>query len=373
MFKIEKEALTSRAEELAARLVNFAQQKALADRTFGIAITKKCSVGCRHCINDSRKNRRSVLSQLTIEKVIREAVESGQFDVINITGGEPFEVFEHTLFAVETCRRFGTIATIVTSANWASDRCETVSRLGLLVEAGLRVLIVSRDEFHEPTVPAAYVANALAVADALGIKTALNLTVGYGTKDAQSLLAPISSLLSSEITQRVQITTNSIIRSGRAAKLFKLSWRRDELPRDEPRPFICIVNGPVINDDESFTACCGPELPANSPLRHGCASTNTVGEVFEGITHDPIIQMIRTIGLQRMASLAYESGMLSTSELEFIRTSGEEAICEICLLLLSKQERVEQLRSLALRPEIRREIQLGSLVLYGETDLNICQ
>jgi hypothetical protein len=350
---------------LGSQIEMFKAQQARARRTFGIGLTRKCHVACKHCINDSLPNRHDEVTPDQIRKLCRELAASGEFDTVNLTGGEPFEVFGLLVAAVDSIASFGLRPTVVTSASWAVSEKTAYDLLAMLVDRGLRALIVSRDGFHEPRVPHDNVAHALRAALARDIIAALNLTTGAGIKGRDELLAPIASRLRAEDFARVHIKEAELLRAGRASRLKRGCAIESDA---EPHPLICNVSGPVLLESGQFAACCGIDLPRESPLQRGHCDTTAAGEMVQGVRKDPLVSMIRYFGLRRMAELLVPE-YLDKASADFVESAQPADLCTVCVRILADPERVAHLRSLAQDPDIKHEMAVTAALLYGDNSL----
>ena len=349
---------------LAKDLERFKAQHNRSQRTFGISLTRKCHVACKHCINDSLPNRHSEISRAQVGKLCREIAETKTFDTINMTGGEPFEVFDLLLDATQIIGSHGLRPTVVTSASWAVTESTTHNLLTSLVNAGLCAIIVSRDQFHEPRVPADNVAYALRTANSLNIIAALNLTTGGGTKTRDELLAPIAATLSSADLNRVHIKEAELLLAGRASRLSLRNALSDVY--DDPTPLICNVNGPVLLDNGDYAACCGAELPHDSPLRRGHCDETNAEDMTRQVRSDPLVSMIRYVGLQRMTQMLPPE-TVDPELARFVRSATAADLCSVCLRLLADPKRVAALRRIGSDTAIQREMAVKAALYYGET------
>lgn len=352
--------------ELANRLDQFQAREGKARRNFGIGLSRKCHVACRHCINDSLPKRHQQLTSAQIRKTCKELAATGEFDSVNLTGGEPFEVYELLYEATAIVSSYGFLPTVVTSASWASDPKTTRDLLLPLSARKLHALIVSRDEFHEPRVPASNVANALLEAIALGMTTAMNLTTGAGIKGRDELIAPIIALMGEEAFGRVHVKEQELLRAGRAERLKPAKFG----PADAtaPHPLACNVAGPVLLEDGEFTACCGITLPPASPLRLGHCDKTNAAEMLRNVRSDSLVQMIRYLGLRRMAELLGAEA-LGSQLTNFVSSARPSDLCVVCVRLLSDPDRVAKLRQLAEDPTVQREMAVRAALLYGDIEL----
>ncbi len=348
---------------LANQLESFHMFERVTRRTFGLALTNKCAVGCLHCINNSRSNGNAEITLAQIRKLCEEIKASDEFDTVNMTGGEPFENVTLLNHATSIIASYGFKPTVVTSASWAQSSEVAHNLLTVLYESGLQVMVISRDEFHEPHVPHQYVVHALRNALQLGICSALTLTTGEGLKGFDDLLKPISEQLRPDEFSQIEIMESGLLRSGRAAKLPAQKFASN--CTNEPSPLYCPVSGPMLLPNGEFVSCCRAELPAASLLRRGHCDTTNASEMARSINTDPIVRMIRYFGLRRMANLLGPEEF-SPSTRSFISSAGTADLCAVCNCLLAVPDRVARLRSFAQDPALNSEMAIIAAVLYGD-------
>lgn len=356
--------MDSEVVTLANRLQAFKTQAVKARTNFGVALTQKCHLGCDHCINNSLPNNNQELRPAQIRNLCSQLVATKEFDTINLSGGEPFEVLGLLLEATKIITSFGLRATVVTSASWAVSANAAYEMILPLHERGLGALIVSRDEFHEARVPHSNVVWALKSSLRLGIVSAINLTIGAGGKDSDELLKPIADGLNPDEFKRVQINEAGLLRAGRALGLQPAIFG-DDLER-EIDPFVCNIAGPILLANGEFVACCGAELPYTSPLRRGHCDTTDAGDMVRTVRTDPLVRMIRYLGLRRMAELV-GPGLLRPELTTFIQDAHSVDLCTVCIRLLSDPERVARLRHLAEDPQLKREMARIAILFYGDS------
>jgi hypothetical protein len=363
--------LRARIDALAQRLVDRRRFNRAEHETFGIVLTRTCSVGCAHCINDSKPGRTGALTPSDVRTALDQLVRHDEITTVNYTGGEPFEVYDLLREAVRETQERRLRPTVVTSAVWAEDPVTAHRRLTPLVTAGLSALIVSRDAFHEHRVPPEYAVAAIRSARSHGLTVALNLTTGAPYKGRDELLAPLQALMSSAELAAVQVNEAPLLRAGRAAFLHKLRAPADPPPPDPAEALVCSVNGPVLTDAGRYTACCGPELPDASPLVLGHLHATPLEVVLERSEDDEIVSMIRSLGLRRMIDLLEEAGQADEEVLR-LRGAGKRDICLVCMYLLESPARVATLRRIARTPAVRRQMHLLDALILGAPTGRTC-
>jgi MoaA/NifB/PqqE/SkfB family radical SAM enzyme len=348
---------------MANRLTAFQTLERHTRRTFGLALTTKCSVACGHCINDSRPGGNTEIALAQIDKLCNEIKAFGEFDTVNMTGGEPFDNFDLLNNATRIIASYGLEPTVVTSACWAISDEASRYLLTELYESGLKFLVISRDEFHEQKVPHHFVVHALRNAIQVGISPALTLTTGVGLKGLDDLLKPISEQLGSDKFNQIEIMESNLLRAGRASQLPPEKF--GDAGVHDPSPFYCHVGGPILLPNGEFVACCGAELPISSPLRRGNCDLINASDMTRSLKKDPIVRMIRYLGLRRMAELLGPDEF-SPTIWSFIYSANPADMCTVCNYLLAEPSRVARLRYYAQNQDINSEMTIIAALLYGD-------
>ncbi|MGA7492535.1 MAG: radical SAM protein [Syntrophobacteraceae bacterium] len=348
---------------LADKLKAFKTLEEKRRRTFGLALTSKCRVACKHCINNSRPDNNEELTPTQVLKLCSEIASSDEFDTVNLTGGEPFEVYNLLVEATRIIASYGLRPTVITSAYWAMSEEVARQLVGALSKSGLRALIVSRDEFHEPRVPSYYVVHALRSAIHFDVIPALNLTTGVGLKGYDELLKPIAEILSAEEFKQVHVNESGLLRAGRASRL-KAEKFGDETA-EKLHAFVCNVNGPILLACGEFAACCGTNLPPNSPMRKGHCDATDARAMVHAFRTDPLVRMVRYLGLRRMAELLGPDGLPAAMK-SFIESASPADLCTVCVRLLADPKRVTRLQHLAQEPALTRQMAITAALLHGD-------
>ena len=101
---------------------------------------------------------------------------------LSISGGEPFLVPEMLEKIVSAATRQGLHTECVTNCFWAKSEEAALTALGPLRAAGLEVLNLSTDDFHQAHLPFGLVRNAFLAALELDLKPFIMCTVGRSSK-----------------------------------------------------------------------------------------------------------------------------------------------------------------------------------------------
>lgn len=132
-------------------------------------LTYKCIFECDHCFVWGSPSASGTFSTCQIEDVLKQASEIPTVKRVYFEGGEPFLFYPVLVKGVETARKMGFEAGIVSNAYWATDRKDATSWLEPLAKLGIADLSMSTDEYHGDKEEAQNVQRALEAAKELGI------------------------------------------------------------------------------------------------------------------------------------------------------------------------------------------------------------
>jgi hypothetical protein len=132
-------------------------------------VTYGCSAECDHCFIWGTPRRQAHMALDCIDVFLDEAVALGTVTGVCAEGGESFLYYDAVLRLARGATARGLTPSALTNAFWATSREITERRVAELVEAGLKSLGVSTDEWHRQVVPAGQVDLLLAVCAAAGL------------------------------------------------------------------------------------------------------------------------------------------------------------------------------------------------------------
>jgi pyruvate-formate lyase-activating enzyme len=330
--------------------------------SIGLVLTKRCPVGCRHCIIDCTAASSKSPDRKTQYDWVAKIAEAGVFRAVNITGGEPFFEFPHLLGITAAITDHGLHPTVITSAYWAGQEEATRDKIEQLADAGLYALSVSVDVFHQERIPIENVARAVRISKEYDLRAGISLTYFHGYEDPHRLIRELEKDLGDSLDD-VDVVSGGIVRAGRAQNL---------LPPTGPQPAgktdkICTAIGPIILENGDVACCCGAELPEDSILLIGNVDRDSLTEIYHRFRRHPLVHFVHTLGLAEMVGQLRAVGL--GEDLEVYKNAPEAWICELCLKMLSRDENVEFFRSRFRDPDVRRDIGLRALVMYGDPSL----
>lgn len=162
----------------------------------GLLVTERCDAGCAHCWFDCKPEYGDTVSLYDAQNYIDAASKIPSVEWISFTGGEPMLFPTLVERLVEYASGLGLKTELVTSCLWAETPCRTEETLRRLRDAGLDILNLSTDDFHQAFIPFERVRNSYIAARSLGVKMVIMTTLSYSSR---LKLKDIAKLLGDEI------------------------------------------------------------------------------------------------------------------------------------------------------------------------------
>lgn len=259
----------------------------------GLMLTEQCNLSCSHCWFNSGPDKKSRMGMDDALGYIDQAREIPTVEWISITGGEPFLLQEMLQRVISFARKQGLRTECVTNCFWAESEEKAATILKRLQEAGLEVIDISTDDFHQDQLPFERVLNCYRASKRLGMKTVIMCTVTrLSTLTVSRVVSMLGDrgiyILRKEVPPRIPVSALAVesgfIPVGRAA----------QIPENERVVGAGSINGPcrVVLRDVSITPS-GRVLPCCSAL--GTNEAFTIGNARrEGLR--AIIQKAGHIG-----------------------------------------------------------------------------
>lgn len=139
----------------------------------GLILTERCNISCRHCWFSSGPEKGREMSLSEAEAYIDQAREIPSVRYISFTGGEPLLLPERLVKLVRYASERGLHTECVTNSFWASTESSAERMLRRLRDAGLEVINLSVDDFHQSHIPFERVLNGYRAARRLGLKVVI--------------------------------------------------------------------------------------------------------------------------------------------------------------------------------------------------------
>jgi len=145
-------------------------------------ITERCNIACSHCWFSSGPDKTARMGLGEACGYIDQAGEIPSVRWISFTGGEPLLLPEMIRRLVGHASKMGLKTECVTNCFWASTEEEALMQMGRLKDAGLDVINISADDFHQRHIPFDRVRNCYRAAERLGLKVVIMSAVARSSK-----------------------------------------------------------------------------------------------------------------------------------------------------------------------------------------------
>jgi hypothetical protein len=159
-------------------------------------ITEKCDAACAHCWFDCDLTRGVTMSQYDAQNYVDKVLRIPSIEWISLTGGEPMLHANLVEDVVAYASDHGLKTELVTNCSWAATPKKAFDLLRRLSDAGLTVLNISVDDFHQATIPFERVKISYDSAKSLGIRIVVMTAL---SKSSKLRLVDVSRLLGEEI------------------------------------------------------------------------------------------------------------------------------------------------------------------------------
>ena len=299
---------------------------------FGLLYTRTCPLSCRHCIIESSPKATGKMTPEIASAYIR--VIPKYSDQLCFTGGEPLLYYSEIVPLIRQARDLGLLVSLVTGAGWVTQKKPEIARERLLglQAAGLNVLYISWDDYHEEFSPQE---NALLLA---GIAQEIGLPVRI--RGVMSRSGPNPRIEQKLISINIDYQKINVVRLGHAETLPEEQFTFMELPS----PGGCgTVLQPVVEPDGTVYTCCGPSRSSQrtSPLVLGNTFEEDLDTILDRAIRDPLLEAINTIGPYGLFHLIQDTPSLRHLLPARPRYTG---VCELCLDINNVPEIVQGLR-----------------------------
>ena len=267
----------------------------------GLILTERCNITCAHCWLSSGPDRHKSMRVEDALRYVEEAAELPRMEWISITGGEPFLLYDEMLRIIRHASELGLKTECVTNCYWAVNQERAEERLNELVEAGLDVINISVDDFHQRFIPFERVENCYEAAKRLGLKVVI-----------QSVYSRGSRLRLDEIIRRLGeegirvlgprprgkplyaiAMESGFIPIGRGAMIPREEWPLGSGPVEGPCQ--AVLRDISISPDGRLLPCCSAlGLLPNASI--GSLTEKKLGELLEEAMKMEVFRWLREIG-----------------------------------------------------------------------------
>lgn len=295
--------------------------------TMLLFLTDRCPVGCAHCSVDSRKDSPTISDFDLFGEVTTWIAQQENYDVVGISGGEPFVEKRGLLEATKKFASVGKSQVVFTSGVWATS-ANTSEWISTVLDR-IDTVYLSTDGFH-----------ASQISDDVFMRAAKQITAAGCWLIVQFISDPkteahvhrlIQEALGDDFAQFAEFNQTSLLENGRGADIFTAPKKY----LGSSLPSCHLARNPMIRYDGQFSACCNESVIMGmgpSALRHKAQSASEMDAVVTGFENDPLI---RSIGGAGLGSLTMHPAFADLADQEF-RNS-----CDLCWKLFDRVARTD--------------------------------
>lgn len=277
-------------------------------------LTDKCPVGCDHCSVDSRPDSPSINNFKAFDKLLNEIAALPEVDLVGISGGEPFVERRGLTASVTKLRQANKLIVIYTSGIWAR---QSVAPWIEDVLAETSTVFLSTDAYHSTNVSKEAFVRAARTISAQG--TWLIVQVLEQTTMVDDATKLLVTAFGPDWNELAELHLIPPLPYGRGKGVF--TENRSTLG-SQFGP--CLgLSAPVVRYDGQVTACCNEQIIKGlgpDRLRRQLGS-DSLAYVLDGITRDPFLQSMRTVGA---------GAMTAHPKLDTLATERFQNICSFC-------------------------------------------
>jgi MoaA/NifB/PqqE/SkfB family radical SAM enzyme len=326
-------------------------------RNIGLIVTYKCQVACPHCIIEAGPNRKEETELEDAFDWIKQIANyrNGYIKVLSLTGGEPFYDVKKLAMLSAFGEENGLLVSAVTNAFWALTPKKAVNTLKSV--PSIKMMAISADTYHQEEIPFERVKNAIAAAKKLEIPFQIGVcTENQEDKEYKQIVQKLEA-----ITESDKIKTAITFPVGRALKTSKYKYVTSVNP---PISACSAGSSPIIFPNGNIIGCIGPVINIKSthPLLLGNLKKRSLKEILDDSEINPIYHAIRIWGPIKLISLAAEAGLTRHLPKKYVKDS----ICHACYALLSNDNIITFLQTLAHDPDFKRKVAYARLYYLGE-------
>lgn len=292
-------------------------------RKTAFGYSTQCNIKCEHCVaaEDDYKHKKM---DLVGARGIIDKMAGANVKAISFTVGEPIIFLKDILSLIRLCNRYGIYSRVVSNGFWAKTPEQADNIVSDLKINGLSQLRLSFSRWHQAHVNQENILNAAESCQKFSLDYFISFVTDFSTADDD-----FEQFL---VDTRLKYFPEPLLYFGRAG-----GFNRSQVFTDYP-PHLCDMN-PILTPSLNMYACCDAQnkFSKTNFFFLGNVKNFSINELFEKYEKNSLFQLIKTVGLSKLASLAG----LKASEIVKYRK------CELCEKLFNSSENLKFLRKKA--------------------------
>lgn len=294
----------------------------------GLMITERCNIKCRHCVfgdgeimhggsDMPAEDMKSYIDQMAVIA----GKEKMEFSV-NFSGGEPFLCLPQLLEISRYAKSKGAVnVSTVTNGFWGSDEEKADKIILALKEAGLDLISLSMDDFHQEQVSLSSELTVLKLCREHHLPFGIKCVVTRKTRRLPDVLKDLGDLM---LDSPITVQEISCCPGGRAASAIP----KEDLFYTEGIPGEACAAGTmlIIIPDGSAYPCCGTGWSPS--LYVGNAQNNNLERIYYDMKSNSVINILSNNGPAYFVPFLEKAGHTIPKE-------GYADCCDFCKVMLT--------------------------------------
>lgn len=300
------------------------------DLNLTLILTERCNAKCKHCFeeNCNYTSKKSDMKISDAERFINEVIEISKEEnkkvSVHFSGGEVFLVYNTLIHLTKYAKNKGvTSISCTTNGYWGKSEKEADKKIKELASAGLTLIGISLDDFHQQHIKLQYVRSAIKTVQKHGIRFAIKTVATKTSKRLPDVLQDISDLLlnKSFVCQEIPY-----IPYNPTSKIpLKEVITEQNLPKDVCPSFVI-----TILPDGIIFPCCSVGWTEN--LIIGNALTESIVSVWERLKSNIVFEI-----LQDKGPIFFANHMNKTKVADFKEDSFSN-YCHLCFHVFKSEK-----------------------------------
>jgi organic radical activating enzyme len=290
-------------------------------RKTAFGYSTQCNIKCDHCVAAEKGYKHQKMDLVRARGIIDE-MAGANVKAISFTVGEPIIFINDILSLVRLCNKHGIYSRIVSNGFWAKTTKQSDSIVSELKISGLSQLRLSFSRWHQAHVNRKNITNAAESCEKFSLDYFISFVTDFSTAD--------DDLEQFLIDAGLKYFPEPLLYFGRAE-----GFDRSQINTDYP-PHLCDMN-PILTPSLDMYACCDAQNQFSETDFFFLGGMNkfSINELFEKYEQNPLFQLIKTVGLSKLASLA---GFKASEIVKYRK-------CELCEKLFNSSENLQFLKT----------------------------
>jgi organic radical activating enzyme len=290
-------------------------------RKTAFGYSTQCNIKCEHCVaaEDDYKHKKM---DLVRARGIIDEMAGANVKAISFTVGEPIIFLKDILSLIRLCNRYGIYSRVVSNGFWAKTPEQADNIVSDLKINGLSQLRLSFSRWHQAHVNQENILNAAESCQKFSLDYFISFVTDFSTADDD-----FEQFL---VDTRLKYFPEPLLYFGRAG-----GFNRSLVFTDYP-PHLCDMN-PIFTPSLDMYACCDAQNKFSKTdfFFLGNVKNFSINELFEKYERNSLFQLIKTVGLSKLASLA---GLKASETVKYRK-------CELCEKLFNSSENLQFLKT----------------------------